>query len=544
MTKTEVNSRVSAVTVYSDRALITRETTLSLKPGKHSVIFPGLPANLDRNSLQVRSNAKVVLGGCMFETEFFTEDVNENASLLLEQHQNLSDDQTRLELKLKRLDGEKAFIEKIATAVTTPQQIDPDSGIKTSSSPDYLNVSIWENLTGFYRDRHSSVDSEILEANGQIREIQKELKKLSAELQNLGHRKARSRDIVRVNIETQMEGDILLNLSYAVPGPSWKPVYNLRFSNDSDKLFFEYDAMVTQATGEEWKDIELKLSTARISISGAVPDLNPWRINFYHPPAPAALMSDRPQRKMAKPPGEMNDMAAPSIEANKELMVEPAPAAIQEASVEQAGASVLFCVAGAVAITGNNSETQVGISRIELPAEYFYRSVPKLSQFAYRTARFTNSSDFPILPGSANIYSDGSMIAKSVFDLIMPDQKSDVSLGVDEGIKVEYKFLKKFRKSEGLINKRTSMQFVYCINLENNTGTEAEIEIFDQFPISQDKDLEVKPIQPEIGKESKDITIDDESKITWHLKLAPAEKKELPVTYLIEYPVDRHLTGI
>ena len=544
MTKTEVKSRVSAVTVYSDRALITRETKLSLKPGEHSIIFPGLPANLDRNSLQVKSCRDIVLGGCMFETEFFTEDVNENASVLLKKHQDLSDELAVLEFKLKRLDGEKAFIDKIANAVTTPQQMEADSGAKTSSPPDYLNVSIWENLTGFYRERHSSVDSEKLETKGQIREVQKDLKKLSAELQSLGHKKSSSRDIVRVNITTQTEGEIVLNLSYAVPGPSWKPVYNLRFSSDSDKLFFEYDALVSQATGEDWSDIELKLSTARISVSGAVPELDPWRINFYQPPVPASLRANQPKRKTAKPRSAMNDMAAPSIESKEELMAEPSPVAIQEASVENAGASVLFRVAGAVRISGDNNETQVGISRIELPAEYFYRSIPKLSQFAYRTARFTNSSDFPILPGSANIYHDGSMIAKSVFELIMPDQKSDVSLGVDEGIKVEYKFLKKFRKSEGLINKHTSMQFVYCIKLENNTGSEAELEIFDQFPISQDRDLEVKPIQPEIGKERKDITIDDESKITWHLKLAPAEKKEIPVTYLVEYPVDRRLTGI
>lgn len=543
MIGTEVVSRVSAVTVYRDRALITREVKLSLSPGEHSLIFPGLPANLDRNSLQVRSGSDVVLGGCMFETEFLANDANERASTLLIKQQKLTDELAVLELKCKRLDGEKAFVEKIATYVTTPQCVGPDSGATTKSSPDYLKVSLWEELTGFYRERHASVDSEKLDIDRKKRKIEKEIKKLVSELQNLGHRKTRSRDIIRVNIKKQTEGEVNLNLSYAVPGPSWKPVYNLRFSTDSDKLLFEYDAIVSQSTGEDWKNIELKLSTAQINVSGILPELNPWRINFYQPPVPRprSIDSSMLQRKSAKRMDDSTGMSPQPAASCDEPLVE---AAIHEASVEGAGASVLFRVAGATGITGDNSETQVGISRIEFPAEYLYRSVPKLSQFAYRIARFTNNSLFPILPGRANIYSDGSLISNSVFELIMPEQESDVSLGVDEGIKVEYRFIKKFRKNEGLINKRISTQFEYCINLENNTSEVAELEIFDQFPLSQDRELEVKPISPESGKDKKDITINDESKITWFLNLAPSEKRELPVTYLVEYPADRLLSGL
>lgn len=542
MIGTEVDSRVSAVTVYRDRALITREVKMSLKKGEHSLVFPGLPANLDRNSIQVKSSADVILGGCMFETEFLTNDVNEQAAILLKKQQYLADTLAELELKLKRLDGEKAFVEKIASYVTTPQHIESDSSKAISSSPDYLNVSTWEGLTGFYRDRHSSVDSEKLEIAQKKRNIDNKIKKLASELKNLGHRKTRSRDIVRVNIEKLTEGEVLFNLSYAVPGPTWKPVYNLRFSSDSDKLIFEYDAMVSQSTGEDWNDIQLKLSTAQINLSGTLPELDPWRINFFQPPVPRLMNAKSVKRKSAKP---MDDewvgesaMAAPGF---SEPPTEPM---IKEASVEGAGASVLFKIAGATGITGDNSETQVGISRLEFPAEYLYRSVPKMSQFAYRIAKFTNDSLFPILPGKANIYSDSSLISKSIFELIMPEQESDVSLGVDEGIKVEYRFIKEFKKNEGLINKKISTQYEYCINLENNTTKKAKLEIFDQFPISQNKEIEVKPLNPETDKNNKDIKIDDESQITWFLNLAPAEKKELPLTYLVEYPTDRLLSGI
>ena len=541
MTRTEADSRVSAVTVYQGRALITREAKFTLKPGEHSLVFPELPANLDRDSLQVKGMGEAVLGGCVFETQHFKEDVSQHASTLLKRQQELMDEAAALELKLNRIQGEKAFIEKIAACVTTPQQIENSTGPKTKISPECLNVATWKDLTGFYRERHKAADSEKLEIDKRNRDLKKEMKMISTELQDLGHREIRSRDIVRVNVTKMTRGELTLHLSYTVPGPSWKPVYNLRATSNSNKLLLEYDAMVTQATGEDWEDTELKLSTARISVSGTIPTLDPWRINFYHPPVPLPVRSNERKKRSARPEDEMPEMAAAP---QAEQLLELSSVTVKEASVEQAGAGVLFKVAGTAGITGDNRETRVAVSRIELPAEYLYRSVPKLTEFAYRIAKFSNTSPFPILPGGVNIFHDGSLISSSVFKLIMPGQESDSSMGVHEGIKVEYRFIKKFRKNEGLLNKRTSMQFEYCIKLENNTDQEIELEIFDQFPMSQDKDIEVKPILPEIDKKQQDITVDEESKITWQLKLDPAEKAELPVAYLVEYPVDRIVSGL
>lgn len=545
MTGTEVNSKVYAATVFRGRALITREVKLDLAPGEHSLIFPELPANMDRNSIQVSGTGEAVLGGCVFETEHLVCDVNQQASELLIRQQELTDEVARLELKKIRLQGEKTFVEKIATFVTTPQQTEGTERSGSNNSANSLNVDLWKNITGFYSERQTALDSETLEISRKNREIQKELKKTTLQLQSLGHRKTRSRDIVKVNVSKETQGELTLHLSYVVPGPSWKPVYNLRSEENSENLALEYDALVTQATGEDWNDIDLKLSTARISVSGAIPTLDPWRISFYSPPARPVMSNARAKRKSAKPPEEMYDMAEFSAgSAAEEIMPAPQPMAVQEASVEETGSSALFKVAGAAEVTGDNRETRVVLTRMELPAEYLFRSVPKLIQFAYRTAQFTNTSSFPILPGAANIYHNGSLVSTSVFELIMPDQKADVSLGVDEGIKVEYQFIKKFRKNEGLLNKRTSMQFEYCVKLENNTGREALLEVMDQFPISQDKDLEVKPVQPEISKNNEEISMNEQSKITWHLKLTPGEKCELPLAYIVEYPVDRTLEGL
>ena len=45
-------SNITAVTVYTDRAVVTRTATVDLAVGTHEIVFEGLPATLGDNSLQ------------------------------------------------------------------------------------------------------------------------------------------------------------------------------------------------------------------------------------------------------------------------------------------------------------------------------------------------------------------------------------------------------------------------------------------------------------------------------------------------------------
>jgi uncharacterized protein (TIGR02231 family) len=209
----------------------------------------------------------------------------------------------------------------------------------------------------------------------------------------------------------------------------------------------------------------------------------------------------------------------------------------------------VFTVTGGGNINGDNSDTRVSLMRKELPAAFHYSSVPKLSEFAYLTARVTNQTEYPFLPGKVNIFFDGSFVSSSAFELIMPGQETDVSLGVDEGVKIEYRFIRRFKKNEGLVNKRISEQFEYQIRVTNNRSKTVGIEVYDQFPIPEEKDIAVKRLSPVIkDSQKKDdeigVSIDDESKIQWKFKLASGKVKELPYSFLVEHPSGSSLAGL
>lgn len=545
MTVTEVDSVVRSVTVYQGRAMITREASASLAAGDHSLVFPDLPSDLDRESLQVKGAGEAVLGECVFETEYFEEDVDGKRRPLLENRQKLSDELDELGLELSRLAGEKAFLERISSLVTTPPAMPGPSPAQSASPQAALDVTLWTGMTGFYRERNKELDALRLKAEREIRDINGRIEGIDARLEDLGASGRRSRQVVKVGIRKKTAGNLTLRLSYMLPGPTWRPVYNLRAAGDSDKLELEYDAYVSQATGEDWSGTELRLSTARVNVSGVIPELVPWRLEFYRP-RPAGLRYDMAKKSSMAVMEDVNvfpKSAAPSASYAEEDAAEYEMEQ-EEAEVLDSGASVVFTVAGGGSVSGDNRDTRVGLARRELPAAFLYIAVPKLTEYAYLTARFKNESDFPILPGTVNIFFDGSFVSSSAFGLVMPGQETDVSLGVDEGVKIEYRFIKRFRKNEGLVGKRVSEQFEYQIRVSNNRTRPADIKISDQFPLSSDKELVVKPLQPQIRDSLKEVTLDDESRISWTFSLKPGEKRELPLAYLVEYPLDRRIGNL
>ena len=77
-------------------------------------------------------------------------------------------------------------------------------------------------------------------------------------------------------LEAGAESQAEVELSYHVPGASWRPLYDLTL--DGEQLAVSYLAEVTQQTGEDWPAVELVLATTRRGQYQGLPELDPWYI--------------------------------------------------------------------------------------------------------------------------------------------------------------------------------------------------------------------------------------------------------------------------
>lgn len=531
------NSRVSEVTVFSDRAQVSRQMTETMTAGEHTILFDLLPETIDQNSIQINGKGSTVLKDVKFKQEHYAEIPNEQVKTLHDKKQSLQDSLTEVDDIIMQAGQEKEFVDSIARVLT--------SDSKENSSIE-LDPEKWLKMVNYYRSKLDQINKEIREAEKSKRGIARELHKINSEINDRGGQAGKTKNQVEALIEVTSDDTITLKLSYIVAGPSWYPVYDLRVSTEDKNMDIIYNAFIRQYTGEDWEDAQIKLSTAQPRISGRQPELSPWFLDIFRPaPVPKSFKKegfreeDQLRMRSAAPSGAI------SLEEESEPFEEVmASLEIPAATVETGATSVVFAVAGNNSIACDNQPHKVTILRKNFNADFEYSTVPKLAPYAYLKAKVTNQTNFPFLPGESNVFLDNNFIAHSSLELISPSEEFWTFLGVDEGIKVEYKFLKKYQKKEGMITKKNKIIYEYSIVIINNKKTKEKIVLSDQIPITQNESIVVELVKPEYVKNTDQFKKNEFNYLEWLFTLKPGEKVEVPFVFSVEHPKDIVVDGL
>ncbi len=535
-------STVVEVTVYSDRALVTREARLALPTGESLVVFEPLPDDMDAESVQL-SGSGARLKDIAWKRLSYDEVPEEEKRRLEREARDLSDSARETEERKAQAKSERAFVEKIAAKLTAAESGKPGA---QEFSPD-----AWVKMVEFYRSRIGALDAEIRERDAELRELGERRATLEARLAAAGGRGSRERNRVEAIVErgADEKGECVLRLSYVVMGPSWRPVYDVRASMEKRVVAIAYQAMVSQNSGEAWDGVSLRLSTARPAVSGTVPVLNPWRLSAWVPP-PQAYRGGAPKSKrmmVAAKEAAFDEVAssapAPAVMADADDYDE-APMEYEAAEIEGSGARVVFIVPGGAGIPSDGEPHRVGVSFEEFPAEFSYVIVPKVQDRAFLVAKVKNRGKSPFLQGRSRIFLDNAFIAEASFGPVMPDEEFTASLGADDAMQAEYRLVKKFDATAGLGGKRKRIEFEYKIVVKNKRSTKEKLEIKDCFPVSGHEDIVVKEQKPDAKEWGDRMERDDSGRFVIKAEVGPGEEKAVDVAYVVEYPRDLRITGL
>ncbi|MFM7797663.1 MAG: DUF4139 domain-containing protein, partial [Planctomycetota bacterium] len=114
--------------------------------------------------------------------------------------------------------------------------------------------------------------------------------------------------VVRIAAPTACEAD--LDVTYFVPAARWSPAYTVRAAGDRTATGIEYDAVLVQQSGEEWKDVRISLSTANPDDAAQPGEVDPVYVDVQQPSygfagglAEAAEVGARPRPAKRGKPG-------------------------------------------------------------------------------------------------------------------------------------------------------------------------------------------------------------------------------------------------
>jgi uncharacterized protein (TIGR02231 family) len=540
-TPVPAKSAIAAVTVYLDRAVVTRSAALDLTAtGVTEVTIERLPANLLDQSLQVsgRGVAQVTILDVAARATYVDFTPNERVKALedelraLAKQRRVLDDRTAV---LKSQEATPARLEAAATAAPT------------KDSAPRLSIEESAKLLTFLEEQRSKLATERESLDTQIEDLAAKIEAAQRQLNELRGAGGRSFKTVTVRLDAVTAGALELAVSYAVPGASWSPSYDARVNSNEKTVALAYAGLVRQNTGEDWKDVALTLSTARPSLGGAAPALTPWAVDVFVPrPVPMQSMARadeearRPRAALAA--GTINMQAfttnAPATPAEAKKMEQDASFAA--ATMEAAATSASFKISTPASVPSDNSPQKVPITTAALAANPEYLTTPKLMPAAFLTAKVVNSSEFPLLAGAMNVFLDGIFVATSALRTVMPGERFDLALGADEGIAVKHKRVRRFTEDTGLTNSGKRITYEYLLTIQDNKRTAARVIVADQLSISHNEKIVVRQLEPD----AKDVKPTPEGALKWTLELKPAEKRELTLKFSVEYPNDVQVTGL
>jgi uncharacterized protein (TIGR02231 family) len=241
-------------------------------------------------------------------------------------------------------------------------------------------------------------------------------------------------------------------------------------------------------------------------------------------PAMAQMMNEYPEE------AKMAELEPPSP-----------PMEVATSQVETGATSVVFVPEGKASITNDNQPSTVVIAVKPFAASFRYSTVPKLAQYAYLKAQAKNESDYPLLPGRANIFFDNAFVTTSHVDQVAPGEEFWTFLGIDEALAVEHKLVRRFQED---IAKRTKVSFEYQIVLTNNKKTRESIVVWDQLPITSAEDIQVECTAPEFKEGQASPKKNEQQFIEWYFELDPGKKVTVPLTFSVKYPKGKSMQGL
>ncbi len=528
-------SSIHAVTVYADRAIVTRAAPLELPAtGTVEVTFDKLPANLLDQSLQVsgRGAAQVTILDVTARAAYVDFTPNERVKAIEDELRGLAKQRRGLDDRGAVLKAQEGSLGKLEAATTTPPNKDTAPRLTIEESTKFL--TFLEDQRGKFLAERQTLDTQLEDLAAKVEAAQRKLN----ELRGAG---GRSFKTVTVRLDAATTGKLDLSLSYTVPGASWTPSYDARVNSNEKTIALAYHGLVRQNTGEDWKDVALTLSTARPSLGGAAPEVRPWTVDVFDPrvvPVAMPLASREMRMRSAAAPAAAGGVLMQAMsDAPAELAKDASFAA---ARIDQTATSASFKISAPSSVPSDNSPQKIPVTTAALAANPEYLTTPKLQPAAFLTAKVANTSEFPLLGGAMNVFLDGTFVATSALRTVMPEEKFELALGVDEGIAVKHKRVKRFAEDTGLTNSGKRVTYEYLLTLQNNKKTAARVVVADQIPVSRNEKIVVKQLAPD-AKEFKPTA---EGALKWTLDLKPAEKRELTVKFSIDYPNDVQVTGL
>jgi uncharacterized protein (TIGR02231 family) len=523
----DATSAIDAVTVYPDGASVTRVITLDLPSGDNTLVAKDFPLTLDRASLRVEGEAgeKLTIGA--IDTRTPKPVAPANLSEIDKQIEALKDQRADLDGAIAAAEARRKFAEHFAEA--SPAGL----GEKGEARP----IAEWRAAFGAVAEEVASADTAIREAQRKQRDLDRDLARLERD-RNL---KPPGKFEVRIDLATAAATKATLRVTYSVKNAHWTPLYDARLDTGAKDrkpaLELIRRAEITQATGEDWSNVTLGVSTVRVARGGDAPDLNSVLVRYPEPLRPALPAGEASVRGHLMQSAPAPAQAAPPM-MDAELAKRFEKADEQQATAEIGAFQAAFRIPGRVSVNAGQGARALRVSSVTVAPDLVIRSVPVLDPAGYLEASFVQSEDAPLLPGRISIYRDGMFVGQGRMAAAGKDEKVRLGFGADDKVKIERSVLKRNEGSSGLIVTSKVDERAFKTSVRNGHDFPIKVAIEDQLPVSENDEIAVEQLSSSTPPTTINLH-DKRGVLEWAFEAKPGEAKDINFAWRMRWPKDK-----
>ncbi|MBO7624972.1 MAG: DUF4139 domain-containing protein [Bacteroidales bacterium] len=572
-----VRAKLTHASVYLQGATLTHTATVTLKSGAQEIQIQGLSPDIEKNSLKVKASGNNILSSVEFSTDYIT-GKTESARL-----QQLRDSLKLYQKKWQEVNNNLSVNNKLLKILTDGITNNTQQKDKTISS-----TELAENLE-LYKAKAPALMKQQNEFKEQQENINQHISRLQKQIKQDESKERQRSGVVTLSVSAPVAGKAEFTITYYTAKASWTPCYDIQVPAVGKPVSLIVKAQVMQTTGLDWEQVKLNLSNARPNNTNNAPLFTAWFLRYSQPASlnkrigySNTLVANKTQdfdvemdeaavEYAVKPQTAGNKdetiylLNGQRISAEEYRSIDPAYIASMEVlkpetaqkrygwqattyvissktmddfvELQENEAEASYVIALPYSIPGNGMSQLIELKQHTVKADYYYYAAPKLAAETFLMVTLSDWEQYRLLPGDANVIFNDTYTGRTRLHTGTTDPTLTLTLATEPRISVKREKRKEFTSTKTLGSSTTATRS-HLITVKNNTQQAVPFCLKEQYPISTNKEIEVKLTEnsPEASTNNSDLGV-----LTWTLQLKPGETRTFTVTYTVKYPKDHNL---
>jgi uncharacterized protein (TIGR02231 family) len=495
---------IRRVTAMEDRAQVRRLAQLELPVGHHLVRADKVsPLVVDRTL-----RGKLVgPGGKLLDVR-----VRRESSV----RASRPDQERELYLEMERL--RRDYLQRYNTG----RLADAERNVIARALSDLLQATALESGRGTDRAAEwgqmlDRLEARMAQLEREIRDSQDAAADLAERLEGLAERHGLAQQPTSVYwgsleavVEVAQAGRYELAWDYLVPCALWRPSHQAELGTAVRWTLF---GTIWQLTGEDWRDVELCLSTARPTLGAELP-----------------LLEDDDLHLRPKNDAELQSI---TVESRDEVIAALSPTDAARLplvpGVDDGGEARSFELPTPITVPSDGHAHLVELAGFSVERELAYVCCPEISPLVVLRSRQVNGGKHPLLAGPVALIKDGGFMGRSRVSFVAAGERFDLGWGSEDDLQV-VRQTEQHSEEVGL-PRRTRTRIWVRAYLSNTGRAPRSVQLTERVPVSELDEVKVKIVEKET---SAGFRQDRDGHVRWDIELAVEGRSEITLCYDVE----------